>query len=77
MTEKEREFYISCDSFKNYASIDEYKADMLKWLKLSSWHYSEETAKELMESNSAYIEQAYADRVPVSDAAVDVGYCCG
>lgn len=77
MTEKEREFYISCDSFKNYASIDEYKADMLAWLKLSSWHYSEKQAAELMEENKDYIEKAYNDRVPVSDAAVDVGYCCG
>lgn len=77
MTKKEREFYVGCDSFKNYTSIDEYKADMLVWLKLSDWHYSKELATELMEKNKEYIEKAYNDHVPVSDAAVDVGYCCG
>lgn len=77
MTDKEREFYLSCDSFKNYANIDEYKADILAWLMLSSWHYSEEQAKERMKLEEAYIEKSYADRVPAADTAADVGYGCG
>lgn len=77
MSKKEREFFDSCDSFKNYANIDEYKADVRRWLTLSSWHYSEEKAEKLIDQQSAYIEKAYADREPAADAGAEVGYCCG
>lgn len=79
MSKKEREFFDSCDSFKNYSNIDEYKADIRRWLTLSSWHYSEEKANELMEmaERAVWIEQAFQNKEPASAIAADVGYCCG
>lgn len=77
MTNEERAFFESCDSYKNYSSIDEYIEDIRHWLTLSSWHYSEQRAQELIEANKAYIEKAYASREPASDAGAEVGFCCG
>lgn len=77
MTDKERDFYNGCDSFKDYANIDEYKADIRRWLTLSSWHYSEADAGRIIEQNKAYIERAYEAKEPAGDAAAEVGYCCG
>ena len=79
MSMKDREFFDSCDSFKNYASIDEYKADIRRWLTLSDWHYSKEQADKIIDApeRAAWIEQAFDDREHVSSIGADVGYCCG
>lgn len=77
MSKKNREFFESCDAFKNYASIDEYKADIRKWLTLSSWNYTGEQADKLIEQNADYIEKAFSGREPAADAGAEVGFCCG
>lgn len=77
MTKEEREFFVSCDSFKNYTSIDEYIVDTIRYLTLSSWQYSENEAKELIERDKSYIKDCFKKKEPVADVAVDVGYNCG
>ena len=79
MNKEDRAFFDSCDSYKNYENIDEYKKDIRRWLTLSSWHYTEEQADELMamKERTAWIEQAFDNKEPVADIAADVGYCCG
>lgn len=77
MTKEEREFFVGCDSFKNYTSIDEYIVDIIRYLTLSSWHYSENEAKELIERDKNYIKDCFKKKEPVADVAVDVGYSCG
>ena len=77
MGKKDREFFDSCYSFKNYAGIEEYKADIRRWLTMSDWHYTEEQADSLVEQNSAYINSAFNDRESAADAGAEVGYCCG
>lgn len=61
----------------HYANIDEYIADVKRWLTLSSWHYSEEAASKLIESERSLIEDYFAKRAPVDLAGADIGYCCG
>lgn len=77
MSEKEREFFDSCDSFKDYANIDEYKDDICTWLTLSDWKYKKSRAKELIKANEAYIEKAYENKEPAADAGAEIGFCCG
>ena len=77
MSKKDREFFESCDAFKNYADINEYKADIRRWLMLSDWHYTGEQADKLMELNAAYIETAFNNGEPAADAGAEVGFCCG
>lgn len=79
MSEEERAFFDRCDSFKNYATIDEYKADIRRWLTLSSWHYSEEAADALINlpASAEWIKQAFESGEPASSIGVDIGYGCG
>lgn len=77
MNKEDRAFFDSCDSYKNYENIDEYKKDIRRWLTLSSWHYSDDQAGKLIETQKDYIEQAYDSREPAADAGAEVGYCCG
>ena len=79
MNEEDKKFFNSCDSFKDYSSIEEYTADIRRWLTLSSWHYSEEEAKKLTEDpiRKEWIQKSFDEKEPVSDIAADVGYFCG
>lgn len=79
MSDAEKGFFNSCDKFKNYPSIEEYTADIRRWLTLSSWHYSEEEAKKLTEdpTRKEWIHKAFEDKKPAADIAADVGYFCG
>lgn len=77
MSKTDREFFDGCDAFKNYANIDEYKADIRRWLTLSDWHYTGEQADKLMERNAAYIEKAFSEGEPAADAGAEIGFCCG
>lgn len=77
MTKEEREFFDGCEAFKNYGSLDEYIADIHKWLTLSSWKYSDEAADRHIKANMAYIERAYENREPAADVGAEVGFCGG
>lgn len=77
MTNDERKFYESCDTFKNYDSLEQYVADIKKWLTLSSWHYTEETAEKIINENADYIKKAFARKDSASDTGAEIGYACG
>ena len=79
MSDADKEFFNSCDEFKNYPSIEEYAADIRRWLTLSSWHYSEEEAKKLTEDHTRkeWIHKAFEDKEPAADIAAGGGYFCG
>ena len=77
MNREDQEFFESCDVFKEYKSIEEYEADIRRYLTLSSWHYSEKMADEIVSSSGILIERAFAEKEPAADIAVDVGYSCG
>ena len=43
----------------------------------SSWHYSEEEARQQCEERMAWVEMFFERKEPAHDAAADIGYCCG
>lgn len=77
MTNDEKAFVKGCCKFKNYANIKEYVADIQKCLELSSWHYSAEQAKKLVENDMEYIKKAFKDKDPADYVAADIGFICG
>lgn len=78
MTEKEYKFFtVTCESYIEGQSFEEYKEYIHKWLMLSDWHYTSEQAAELITKRLDFIEDSYIRKESVSEAAVDVGYCCG
>ena len=77
MTDEESKFMMDCDVFKDYASIEEYKADIRRYLTLSGWHYSVEQADEIVTRSAVLIDRAFAENEPAADIAVDIGYGCG
>ena len=78
MTKQEYTFFtVTCESYIEGQSFEDYKDYIHKWLMLSDWHYTSEQAAELIEERISFIEESYARKESVSDAAVDVGYCCG
>ena len=78
LTEKEgRKYKEDCEKFKDYKDSEEYKEDVVICLVYSSWHYSEEEARELVNSRSDMIEEEYEAKTPADDCAADVGYFCG
>lgn len=79
-TEEEREFFKSCDSFKNYSNIEEYLADIYHYLYLSSFHYSKEEVDKIFRIEPIrrkWVDESFAKKEPAADIAVDVGYFCG
>lgn len=77
MTNAERKFFDSCDTFKNYENLEQYEADVKKWLMLSDWHYTEETAEKIINSNAEYIKRAFEQRDSASDTGAEIGFSCG
>lgn len=77
MNDEEIKFMMGCDVFKDYTSIEEYKADIRRYLTLSGWHYSVEQADEIVTRSAVLIGRAFAENEPAADIAVDIGYGCG
>ena len=63
-------------TFLEYKDIQEYIEDIVVCLVYSSWHYSEERARELCKEGMAWVEMFFERKEPADDAA-DIGYCCG
>lgn len=77
MNEEESKFMMDCDVFKDYTSIEEYKADIRKYLTLSGWHYSVEEVDKIVTRSAILIDRAFAENEPAADIAVGIGYGCG
>ena len=77
MNKEKSKFVMDCDVFKEYTSIEEYKADIRRYLTLSGWHYSVEEADKIVSRSADSIGRAFADNEPAADIAVGIGYGCG
>lgn len=64
-------------TFLEYSNIQEYIEDIVICLVYSSWHYSEEEAREKCVERMWIIEDGFMNRIPADDCCVDVGYCAG
>lgn len=71
------EFSQDRSVWKDYKSIDEYIEDVVTILANSTWHYSEETARDIARDRKALIEYYYERKKPADDCACDVGYFGG
>ncbi len=71
------EFDKQCCTFIEGQTFEEYQAYIYRFLMESSWHYKPEQAVERIEEESDYISKCYNEKVPVSECAVEVGFCCG
>ena len=78
MTEEEAwRFKEERCTFLEYKDIQEYIEDIVVCLVYSSWHYSEEEARQQCEERMAWVEMFFKRKEPADDAAADIGYCCG
>lgn len=77
MTDEEREEYYREHPFE-YQSIEEYIADICKWLvECSDWHYTEQQAMHLIELQMHFVKEFYECKSPIDLAALEIGYVCG
>lgn len=67
----------ACKQFIEGSTFGEYEADIVRYLILCSWKYSEESAIERVLWERARLRGEYLDKTPVEDVALDIGYCCG
>ena len=63
--------------WKNYKSIRDYIEDIVTILVYSTWHYTEEQARESVEERKTLVEHYYGRKKPADDCACDVGYYGG
>ena len=78
MTEEEAwRFKEEGCTFLDYKDIQEYIEDIVVCLVYSSWHYSEERARELCKQGMAWIEEFFEQKEAAYHASADIGYCCG
>ena len=68
---------ITCKKFDESMSLEGYKEAITRHLMIGTYNYSEDHAKSLVKLYKEYIEEAYAKKESVEDAAIEVGYCCG
>ena len=66
-----------CKVFKDYRSIDEYIEDLVLCLMFSTWHYTEEQARQLVADRMDYVKEAFEEREPADSSCSEVGYVAG
>ncbi len=64
-------------TFLDYKNIQEYIEDIVVCLVYSTWHYTEEQAREQVQERMVWVERYYEQKEPANCAAADIGYCCG
>ena len=77
MSEQDRIFFESCDTYNPDLSYEEYVVNIFRCLMLSSWHYSPEYAVKLIGENNDLILKAFMDKEPVNAIMVEIGFGCG
>ena len=65
------------DVFPLDCSFEEYCEAIEKVLMNCGYRYDAEGADKLIKENLKWIENSYMSKVPPSDIAIDMGYCCG
>ena len=70
LTDEEVKFVRDCFEWKNYRSKEAFVEDVVKCLMFSSWRYSEDDAREIVDKlRKDYIEEAYRDKEPAYDVS--------
>ena len=75
--EEAKQFKDERCMFLAYKDIQEYIEDIVICLVYSTWHYTEQEAREQCEERMKLIEYSYEKKVPADDCAMNVGYNCG
>ena len=74
----ETDYYVE-DGKINFRekSFNEFKEDVKNWLIKSDWHYSLESAQQLVDKDESYIKDAFLKGESSEEVGIDIGYCCG
>ena len=80
-------FYVKSDEhifmeyesrrFNKDSSFEEYIRDIKRFLTLSTWQYTEESAEYIVEEEMCTVKSYYAWEKPVAEVAIEIGYGCG
>ena len=62
--------------WKDYKSIDEYIEDIVTILANSTWHYSEEMARDIVKERKALVEHYYEQQKPADRQLRPHQRCC-
>ena len=65
------------ESFNENCSFEDYKRDIVRYLMLCSYRYTEDGAISLVNDYMDDIKKSFAEKEPVADLAIDIGYGCG
>ena len=76
MTPEEKAAYEKEHPF-TYRSMEEYIDDVIEWLRLSDWHYSETSARSLIIERYDWVAECFSKHAPVDLCGAEAGYCCG
>ena len=76
-TEDDERFVdIDCEMPIGDMTFEKFKEGIHRYLMLV-WHYSSESAYSMMRISARFIEEAFAEKMSISGAGVEVGYQCG
>ena len=65
------------DIFPIGCSFQEYCEAIKKVLMNCGYRYNNKSAENLIQDELKLIEKSFINKVPPSDIAIDIGYCCG
>ena len=71
------EYVVGCRKFKDYSSIDQYIEDVVICLVYSSWQYTEEQAREIVEEDMKTVREYYEKHIAADSCCAEIGYFCG
>lgn len=71
--------FLSVDSeqFNDGCSFEDYRRDIIRYLMLCGYNYSEQGAISLVDRYMDDIKMSHNKKEPVADLAIDIGYGCG
>ncbi len=77
-TYEERIFIeVESESFAEGCSFEEYKQNIIRYLMVCSYEYSEEDAISLVDHCLLDVRMSYWGKEPVANVALNIGYACG
>lgn len=68
---------VDSEQFHEGCSFEDYKRNIIRYLMLCGYNYSEQSAISLVNHYMDDIKKSYGEKEPVADLATDIGYGCG
>ena len=65
------------DEWRDYSTIEEYIEDVTTCLVYSSWRYSEEHAREIIDYKMVWVKYGFEHQIPANDCSAEVGFFAG